>query len=226
MNKKSILFILLDLVFLVVFNTIFFAGGGIDRPASVWISYAFIHFAYLMILATPFLVGKGSSAAVFGFSLYSISAVYFFLEFVVGLVFIIIGSESYKAALVAQIVIAGLYAVILIANLIANEYTAESVERREDETAYIKEAASRIKILIGKADDKKANKEIERAYDILHSSPSRSDATVKQLETEIKNKVTELEDAVASKETELIITVAGELAAVTEERNRKLKLNN
>lgn len=226
MNKKSILYILLDLVFLAVFNTVFFVVGGTEHPASVWISYGFIHFSYLMILVTPFLIRKSSSQAVFGFSLYSVSAVYFFVEFIVGLVFIFVGSESYKASLVVQVIIAGIYAVMLISNLIANEYTADSVERHEDEVAYIKNAASRVKILMGKASDKKANKEIEKAYDILHSSPSRSVATVKLLEEEIKNKVTDLEDAVAADETAVIITIAGEIVAKTEERNRKLKMAN
>ena len=70
--------------------------------------------------------------------------------------------------------------------MIANEYTADSVERHEDEVAYIKNAASRVKMLIGKASDKKDNKEIERVYDLLHSSPSRSIAIVKSLEEQIK----------------------------------------
>lgn len=226
MKKKNVLWILLDIVFLAVFNTVFFVVGGTDHPASVWISYGFIHFSYLMILVTPFLIRKSSSQAVFGFSLYSVSAVYFFVEFIAGLVFIFISSESYKASLVVQVIISGIYAVMLISNLIANEYTADSVEQHEDEVAYIKNAASRVKILIGKASDKKANKEIERAYDLLHSSPSRSAATVKLLEEEIKNKVTDLEDAVAANETAAIITIAGEIVAKTEERNRKLKMAN
>ena len=226
MKKKNVLWILLDIVFLAVFNTVFFVVGGTDHPASAWISYGFIHFSYLMILVTPFLIRKSSSQAVFGFSLYSVSAVYFFVEFIAGLVFIFISSESYKASLVVQVIISGIYAVMLISNLIANEYTADSVEQHEDEVAYIKNAASRVKILTGKANDKKANKEIERAYDLLHSSPSRSAATVKLLEEEIKNKVTDLEDAVAANETAAIITIAGEIVAKTEERNRKLKMAN
>lgn len=226
MNKKSILYILLDLVFLAVFNTVFFVIGGANHPASVWISYGFIHFSYLMILVTPFLIRKSSSAAVFGFSLYSVSAVYFFVEFIVGLVFIFIGSESYKASLVVQIIIAGIYAIMLISNLIANEYTADSVERHEDEVAYIKNAASRIKMLIGKATDKKANKEIEKAYDLLHSSPSRSVATVKLLEEEIKNKVSELEDVVSSNNTTAIINISGEIISLVEERNRKIRISH
>ena len=226
MNKKSVLWILLDLVFLAVFNTVFFVAGGTDHTASVWISYGFIHFAYLMVLVTPFLIRKSSSAAVFGFSLYSISSTYFLLEFVVGLIFIFMKSESYKASLIVQVIVAGIYAVLLLSHLIANEHTADSIEQHEEEVAYIKTASARVKALIGKANDKKANKEIEKAYDTLHSSPSKSVATVKLLEEEIKNKVADLEDAVAANETAAIITIAGEIIALTDERNRKLRLSN
>ena len=58
MRKKNVLWILLDLVFLIVFNVVFFVAGGTDHPASVWISYGFIHFSYIMLLITPILIRK------------------------------------------------------------------------------------------------------------------------------------------------------------------------
>ena len=226
MKKKNILWILLDIVFLAVFNTVFFMVGGTDHPASAWISYGFIHFSYLMILVTPFLIRKSSSQAVFGFSLYSVSAVYFFVEFIAGLVFIFIGSESYKASLVVQVIISGIYAVMLISNLIANEYTADSVEQHEDEVAYIKNAASRVKMLMGKASDKKANKEIERAYDLLHSSPSKSNNAVAPLESAILRAIYELESAVSSKDEDAIFSKSREIISLAETRNDELKKLN
>ena len=225
MNKKSVLWILLDLIFLVVFNTVFFVAGGTYHTASVWISYGFIHFAYLMVLVTPFLIRKSSSAAVFGFSLYSISSTYFLIEFVVGLIFIFMKSESCKASLIVQVIVAGIYAVLLLSHLIANEHTADSVERHEEEVAYIKTASSRVKALIGKTNDKKANKEIEKAYDTLHSSPSKTVATVRSIESNVMNKVAELEGAVSDQDTATIITTAGEIVALMEERNRKIRLS-
>lgn len=225
MNKKSVLWIILDLVFLIVFNTVFFVAGGFEHPASVWLSYGFIHFAYLMVIATPFLIRKSSSAAVFGFSLYSISSTYFLIEFAVGLIFIFLRQESVKAALIVQIIIVGIYAVILISHLLANESTADSIERREEEVSYIKTAASRVKALIGKLDNKKANKEVEKVYDLLHSSPTRTISSAHSLEMEIKNKISELEGAVAAKDNDVVITLSGELLQTIEERNRKIRLS-
>ena len=226
MNKKTVLWIILDLIFLAIFNTVFFVMTGFQHPASVWISYGFIHFAYLMVIVTPFLIRKSSSASVFGFSLYSISSTYFLIEFVTGIVFIILKSDSLKVALVVQIVIAGIYGILLISHLIANESTADSVERHEDEVAYIKTAASRVKALVCKATDRKANKEIERAYDLLHSSPTKSTSAVRYLESSVISQISDLEDAVQSGETDLIIATADEIISTMEERNRKLRLSN
>ena len=225
MNKKSVLWVLLDLVFLIVFNTVFFVAGGREHTASVWLSYGFIHFSYIMVLATPFLIRKSSSSAVFGFSIYSISATYFFIEFITGLVFVFLKQESVKPALIVQIIIAGIYAIILISHLIANESTADSVERHEDEVAFIKQSAARIKPLIGKMSSKKANKEIEKAYDLLHSSPSKSIVTVKSLESSILELISDLEAAVKANDENLAISKAGEVITLTQERNRKIRIS-
>lgn len=226
MNKKTVLQILLDLVFVIVFNVVFFLSAGTEHPASVWISYGFIHFSYLMILLTPLLTRKSSRSAVFGFSIYSISSVYFFIEFIVGLVFIFLRQEEINVALIVQIIIAGIYAIILISHLIANENTADSIEKREDEVDYIKTTASRVKALLGRSADKKANKEIDKLYDLIHSSPTKSHSTVKNLEIQALNKITDLEQAVDINDINLIIAISGEIIDLYEQRNRKLKLVN
>ena len=221
--KKNILYILLDSVFLILFNTIFFVAGGNEHPASVWISYAFIHFAYIMLLITPLLIRKCSSAAVFGFSLHSISYFYFFAEFVAGLIFIFAKGESYKPSLLTQIVIAGIYIILLIVNMIANENTADSIDRHERELVFIKESSSRVKLLIGKLSDKKADKELEKLYDLIHSSPARSSESVQNIEITIVNRIIDLEYAVRSDDNENTINICKKIISLVEERNAILK---
>ena len=89
MKRKNTMWSILYLIFLVVFNLIFYTLGGINRPASVWISYFFIHFAYLFLLATPFFVRKGRETGTFSAVLGWISATYFGIELVVGILFIL-----------------------------------------------------------------------------------------------------------------------------------------
>lgn len=222
--KKTVLWILLDLVFLAVFNIVFFLIGGTVHSASVWISYGFIHFAYLLVIATPLLIRKSSSAAVFGLSIYSISSAYFLVEFVIGLFFILKQTEALKVPIVTQVVIAGIYAVILLSNLLVNEHTADVVKKQEAEISYIKTAASRVKLLMGKVSDKKADKAIEKAYDMLHSSPTKSIYAVHSIETQVINKVAELEEAVLENRTADVAGLSMEIIQLLEERNSELRL--
>ena len=136
MKKINALWIILDLIFLVIFNAIFFIVGGVEHYLSVWLSYGFIHFAYFMLLLTPLFIRRGKSAVVFGFSLYSISSGYFLVEFITGIIFILISPEKYKVSLLVQLCIAGLYGIILIANMIANEHTANADEKRHYQIEY------------------------------------------------------------------------------------------
>lgn len=225
MKKKTALWILLDLVFLLVFNVVFFVAEGEKHLASVWIAYAFIHFAYLMVLVTPYLIRKSSSAAVFGFALYSVSSIYFLIQLAVGIVFICLKQESIKVSLITQIVIAGIYALILISNLIANESTAASLEKHEAEVGYIKESSSRVHSLIDKVGDKRADKAIEKTYDLLHASPAKTSSSVQSLEREILSLTWELESAVFEKDVDGVIAAAEAINTKAEERNRRLKMN-
>ena len=56
MLKKNILILILDSVFIIAFNVVFFLNGGIHHEVAMWSVYGFLHFAYLMILLSPFIL--------------------------------------------------------------------------------------------------------------------------------------------------------------------------
>lgn len=223
MNKKSVLWILLDFVFLIVFNMVFFVMGGAQHPASVWISYGFIHFAYIMLVITPFLIRKSSSDAVFGFSLYSISSAYFIAAFIVGVIFIAVHPENYKWSLIVQVVIAGFYAIMLISNMIANEHTADSIERHEMELQYVKESSAMLKGIMEMASDKTLKKKIEKAYDLLHSSQVKSSGAVRDYEVTVMDLIEVLEQNVARNDVVAANTTLDKIMKNANERNRRLR---
>lgn len=226
MNKKSGLWILFGWIFLLVFNTVFFVAGGASYLPSTWIAYGFIQFSYLMVLATPVLTRKSSSSSVFGFSIFSISVTYFAAELVVGLLVILFRPDSYKPSLILQIIMAGIYAAVLFAHLLANKHTADSVERYEAEVSYIKNASSKVKLLIGKMGDKQVNREIEKAYDVLHASPAKSNASVRDVEAAITAKTEELQSAVFAQNSQKAQAAAAALIYLVQERNQKLRQSN
>jgi len=226
MKKANILWIIMEIIFLIIFNVIFFTIGGTDHNASVWISYGFIHFSYSMLILTPKLNRWYKSAAVLGLSLYAISTVCFFVQFIVGLLFILMSLSSIKLALVVQLCIAGLYGILLIANIIANEHTAEAEEKRQNENEYVKSASVKLKYLIDSVKDKEVKKKIEKIYDTVYSSPAKSHCSLEQIEMQILNSIDELVNAVLKEDKGNIIVLLNSLLAVVNERNQKLRKLN
>jgi len=225
MKKTTILWAVLNSIFLIVFNVLFFVLGDVSagHPASVWISYGFIHFAYLMLLLTPKLIRGGKSSAVFGFSLYSISAVYFLVEFVTGITFILVAPESVNAALWVQLCMAGLYVIMLVSHMLANESTAEAGEKRQSQIAYVKDASTKLRNLLESIGDKETKKQVERAYDAIYSSPVKSHPDLEQKENNILQSIKELEYAIAAGNKENIISKTNSLLFSINERNNLLK---
>lgn len=226
MKKKSVLWILLDLVFLIVFNVVFFVLGGKEHPASVWLSYGFIHFAYIMLLITPLLVRQSKNSAVLRFPIVSISAIYFIVAFIVGVVFIIIHPDSIKIALVVQVIIAGIYAVLLISNMIANEHTADSEEKHELELQYVKTASQKIKGIMDSIEDKKMYKKVEKLYDLLHSSQVKSDFSVKNIELEVFELIDVLGEQIGNNSFDEADNTIKKIERSAKERNSLLKNMN
>jgi len=226
MQKTNTLWIILRLIFPVVFNAAFFVLGGVDHKASVWISYGFIHFAYLMLLLMPKLIRKGKSVAVFGASLYLVSAVYFFVAFATGIAFILNSPDSYKTAFSVQLCLAGLYSIVLISNTIANVYTADSEEMRQYQVEYVKAASAKLKSLLEVVSDKEAKKKIEKIYDALYASPVKSHLDLAQVESQILMSINKLDNAVSIKNKDDIISLSDSLLIAVNERNRQLKMLN
>lgn len=226
MNKKTVLWIILDLIFILLFNTIFFAVGGTDRETSVWISYVFIHLAYICVIITPFLVKNSSEKALFGVSLGSISFAYFLIEFVIGIIFVLISLDTVKLPLIVQLILLGVYAIILVINLLANEYTNDKFETREKELQYVNTCSEELQGIIDMIEDKEVLKLTERLYDIIHSSQVKSNIKVRDIEISIINQVKELKKYVLEKNMVAAKMVLNNVTKNANERNRKLqKLN-
>jgi len=132
MKRTNILWTLLNSLFLIVFNLLFFLLSDIEAlKTSVWISYGFIHFSYFVLLITPLLVRQSKVETNYRRPLYLITGAYFLIAFLVGITFIIIAHETFKVALIVQTVLATLFLAWMLVHLIVNEHTAKSIAERE-----------------------------------------------------------------------------------------------
>ena len=125
--------IMLSLVFLITFNGTFFVLFGTENPNSVWISYTFIHIAYFTMLFIPIYKTKGEASYYLTSSLYVQAIGYFLLELIVGVVFIAWRLEEITWPLIIQAVLWLVYMVLILGNAWANQATAKSLQKRQQD---------------------------------------------------------------------------------------------
>ena len=190
--KNKIAFIIICSVFVVVFNISFFLLKGNDVYGATWISYGFIHLAYIGVLLTQFLDEKHEEVSL-RLSSHLVSIIYFIVELITGIIFIIVNPVGFKAAVILQLIIFGLYLIILLTNVITNSKIIDSLEDTKYDRDYVKGVTSIIEAIKLTINDEQVLKLLDRLYDVIHSSQLKSSPKAMIIETEIEHKILELE---------------------------------
>ena len=213
-------------IFPLLFNVMFFTLGGADYPASVWISYVWIHVAYLIMIASPLFTRKTQSVMIFKFTTSQISALYFGIEFIIGLIFIFIGADGIKAPVIIQLIPFCLFLLVFLWSMLHNEHTADNEQKHAVEISFIKTASSKAKFLMDSTSDAALKIKIEKVYDLIHSSPSRSYPSVKELENNVMMMLGELEMVLEENNVDEANKFVRKIQYTMEERNRIVALSN
>jgi hypothetical protein len=184
MRKTQIHWLIIGFVLLCVFNFLFF-WLDLDRDyISIWVSYAFIHLAYIQLIAVPFLVPKSKSTHIFLEGIAAISAAYFLTEIVLGSVFILLALEAWKLVFLIQLIILLVNAFILYINIVVNKRTANTEQYKKQVQKTIKTAMNYLQqakqITV---DDDRAL--IISTYDSLKASPLLVDENIRGIEKNI-----------------------------------------
>ena len=125
-----------------------------------------------------------------------------------------------------QVIIAGIYAVMLISHMIANESTAGSIKRHEMELRYVRDASSKLKGIMDSISDKQLRKKVEKLYDLLHSSPAKSNNSVRDYELTVLELIDALEGSIDRNDIQAAETIISKIERNANERNRYLKYRN
>lgn len=199
MKRIRIRWLIIGLILVGIFNLSFFLIDFNRDLASIWISYAFIHLAYMQLFAVPFLIPKSKSAHVFVESTSAIAAIYFLIELVLGSVFVILALEEWKMVLLIQLSIFVACMLILYINFPANKRTANTEHYKKQVQKTIKTAANYLQQAkqFAKKEDSAL---IEDTYSELKASPLLVDESVRGLENNILTGCKTILDAAQTKQ--------------------------
>ena len=163
---------------------------------------------------------------IFQFTTSQIISVYFGIEFIIGLIFIFIGADDVKSSIIIQLIPFCLFLLLFLWNMLHNEHTADNEQRRSIEVSFIKTASSKAKILMDNTSDGVLKNKIEKVYDLIHSSPSKSKSSVKELETNVVIMINELGVMLDEKNMDEANKLIRKIQYTMEERNRIVALSN
>lgn len=224
--KTTLIRIVFTLVFLVVFNTLFFLLSGTDNPTSVWVSYAYIHVAYFTILFLPVLKTKGDASYYLSSVLYGQAITYFILELIAGVVFIAYRMESPVWSLVVQTALWLIFVVLILGNAWANQATAQSLEKRKQDIDAYQSMRMSLKRLMAKTDKPELKRLIADCSDKLEASSSRQTQESEKIDIEIEQAIASLRQSITGDDVEESTSLARQLAGLIEERKTILKYSH
>lgn len=224
--KTTLIRIVFTLVFLVVFNTLFFLLSGTDNPTSVWVSYAYIHVAYFTILFLPVLKTKGDASYYLSSVLYGQAITYFILELIAGVVFIAYRMESPVWSLVVQTALWLIFVVLILGNAWANQATAQSLEKRKQDIDAYQSMRMSLKRLMAKTDKPELKRLIADCSDKLEASSSRQTQESEKIDIEIEQAIASLRQSITEGDVEESTSLARQLAGLIEERKTILKYSH
>lgn len=217
---------MLTLVFLITFNGLFFLLSGTENPDSVWISYAFVHLAYFTMLFIPVYKTKGEASYYLTSSLYVQAINYFLLELIIGVVFIVWRLEGITWPLITQAVLWLVYMVLILGNAWANQTTAKSLQKRQQDINQYQSNRMNIKRLLAWAEDAEVKRILVTCYDKLDISSSRQTIESENLDTEIAQTIELLKLNLRSGDNRQSLDSVMNLHKLIEERKTLLKYSH
>lgn len=222
--KANILKVFIGLIFLIVFNVLFFLLGGTERTTTEWICYGFIHASYLLLLGTPLLCNDGKGEAVLSASLYLRALFYFFTELVIGIGFLWYNPESPVWVAIIQ---GGLLMVFLILQLMsvsANDATHASLAKQRQERVYIRSLAENMKEAMRQVNDPTLRKQMANCYESLNSSSIESFPEAIDAELELENAVNTLCSFVEQGDTSQLSQQIQKVQVAMKHRNQAIRM--
>ncbi len=230
MKKAFKFYSMIWAVLLALFNLISFVSvglAGIEKyTPAFWIGYIFITVTFIgqIICAYFALKDNDPKKTFYNISLLSISYTGLILSFVFGGFCMLISSLPYWVGII-------LCAIVLCINVIAVVKASAAIdivngidEKVKESTVFIKALTVDAESLMSRAKSENIKAACKKVYEAVRYSDPISNNSLASIESDITIKFSKLSDAVASEDSEEVVTLADEIIILLGDRNKKCKL--
>lgn len=212
------------ILFLVLINIGLFSLAAI-KLTSFWISWIFIHIAFLIFAGILIFSAPEQKKIKFAYSEAAVAAYYLVIEVVAGFVLLTYFAFFPMISFVIQTVILAVFLVVFFSLKKMNR----DIDRREETgkadlhkfqaiLEFMKDVQNQVDY------NAPYKKTIQHAYDAISGSQVKSSASVYEVEEGIWNLIEQLKKEVAAKDEERIRALCHDIENQAAERNRRLRM--
>ena len=173
--------VIIKFILLAMFNILFYSITKASCTLSMWISYGFIHFAFLMFFLEPlFVQNSKNSKHVAIESITLLTIIYFFCSLSVGIFFLInplVVVYQYSI----EVFVTGIYLIILIITVVINKIAKNESEFLADKQ-FLTTVFVKAEFIKSKVTDKKLLMDLQEQ---TKYSPVKSSEIVRNYENEL-----------------------------------------
>mgnify|MGYP006916119314 CR=1 FL=1 len=133
MDANKSVKLILALIFPLVFNALFFLLSDVSAiTATQWVSYAFLHVAYLSMFLPSLLNSEVNGEKVLSWTVVGVAVAYFVIELVVAFVFLfgLKADVYYVPALIIQVLLFALCLAVMLVNYLVNNNTKRHLDEQ------------------------------------------------------------------------------------------------
>lgn len=232
MKKNFKFYALIWVIMLAAFNAIVFLvrpiipGYVINYDARFWVVWSFIMVAFIGNLACAYIAFKAENLkkTFYNLPLITISCTGLIIMAVFGALLMVIPDCPVWIASIVSIVVF-VFNVIAVIKATAAAGVVNSIdEKTKSQMFFIKNLTADAEGLWASARSEGLKGEARKVYDAIRYSDPMSNASLSELELEIKKQFAEFSNAVDAEDAELAKSSAQGLMTMLEKRNQKCKL--
>lgn len=222
MNKTSTR-ILIYALLVVVFNVIFFLVGGTEHSTTGWVAYGFMYVALIVSFIAPLLCINYKRIPENLVTIYGFAWAYSIISIILNSIFILLDFAKTTWCIAMNIILLAVYIIQLIINMAINKQVEQRLENTDSERKYVHSLSGILKLAMDSVSDLQSKKVLEKAYDIVRTSPINSNESVMDIELEVTRLVNTLYDNLSSLSQEEISNRAEQIVKLAEKRNMLLR---
>ena len=204
MSKRATYAVILTAIVFILYHCVLFLLAGLtDHTATFWLSYAAMLLSFASVLLSVLLMGSKTLRLrdwLFSWPLMKHSILFLIAEGIVSAIFMALEDRiHYAAALAAQLIVIGIYAVFAISCLSAQEAVKEIHEKIESTTTFMLSLRTKADYLARK--DPRLTELQILAESLRYSDPVSNPALI-ALERELGMHIARIEEALNAHNTD------------------------